>query len=172
MLTCGDMQTIQVLLATVATDCSFREVVASLTVIKIGEFTNIDRSCLINPWNSDAAVLGLVFDGLPFGRPALSATRTGPLVPAHSGDDQGNSVLSRSFWRTRSVPRFQRSGRRGVLELTCRHSCLSDCRTPAASRRARVPLFVRIAAAILARERQGLRPLVPETANRRPRVAG
>ncbi|HAG36020.1 MAG TPA: hypothetical protein DCL34_04320 [Erythrobacter sp.] len=37
---------------------------------------------------------------------------------------------------------------------------------------ARVPFLVRIAAAILARERQGLRPLVPETANRRPRVAG
>ena len=34
------------------------------------------------------------------------------------------------------------------------------------------PLFVRIAAVILARERQGLRPLVPETANRHPRVAG
>jgi len=30
----------------------------------------------------------LVFITLPFGRPALSASRTGPVVPAHSGDDQ------------------------------------------------------------------------------------
>ena len=26
--------------------------------------------------------------GLPYGRPALSAARTGPIVPAHFGDDQ------------------------------------------------------------------------------------
>ncbi|KZY01225.1 hypothetical protein A3723_05945 [Erythrobacter sp. HI0028] len=97
MLTCGDMQTIQVLLATVATHCSFREVVASLTVIKVGEFSTIDRPCLTKPWNSDAAVLGLVLDGLPFGRPALSAARTGPVVPAHSGDDQEQFEAEREF---------------------------------------------------------------------------
>ena len=45
--------------------------------------------------------------GLPFGRPALSAARTGPVVPAHSGDDQEQFELSGNFWRTRSVPRLR-----------------------------------------------------------------
>ena len=35
--------------------------------------------------------------GLPFGRPALSASRTGPVVPAHSGDDQEQLGAEREF---------------------------------------------------------------------------
>jgi hypothetical protein len=73
----------------------------------------------------------------------------------------------------RARSRASRSCGRGFIVLTRRRSCLSHCRTPAgplgpragrpaASRRARAPLFVRIAAAILAREHQGLRPLVPK----------
>ena len=34
---------------------------------------------------------------LPFGRPALSAARTGPVVPAHSGDDQEQFGIEREF---------------------------------------------------------------------------
>ena len=37
------------------------------------------------------------FVGLPFGRPALSAARTGPVVPAHSGDDQEQLDVEREF---------------------------------------------------------------------------
>ena len=35
--------------------------------------------------------------GLPFGRPALSASRTGPVVPAHTGDDQEQVQVEREF---------------------------------------------------------------------------
>ena len=123
--------------------------------------------------------------GCPSGRPALSASRTGPVVPAHSGDDQEQLEIEREFLEDALCPAHLEmcSLGRGVFVLTRRHSCLSHCRTPAgalvaragrptASRRARVRSFVRIAGAILARERQGLRPLVPETGNRCPRVAG
>lgn len=34
---------------------------------------------------------------LPCGRPALSAARTGPVVPAHSGDDQERLQAEREF---------------------------------------------------------------------------
>ena len=34
---------------------------------------------------------------LPFGRPALSASRTGPVVPTHSGDDQEQVHVEREF---------------------------------------------------------------------------
>ncbi|WP_417818858.1 hypothetical protein [Tritonibacter scottomollicae] len=48
-------------------------------------------------------------DGLPFGRPALSAARTGPVVPAHSGDDQEQFGIEREFLEDALCPRFQRS---------------------------------------------------------------
>ena len=35
--------------------------------------------------------------GCPCGRPALSAARTGPVVPAHSGDDQEQLDVEREF---------------------------------------------------------------------------
>jgi len=121
-------------------------------------------------------------DELPFRRPALSAARTGPVVPAHTGDDQEQLEFEREVREDALCP-APRCWGRGVLELPRRHSCLSHYRTPAggliaraghpaASHRCKGAVFVRIAAAILARERQGLRPLVPETANRCPRVAG
>jgi len=38
-----------------------------------------------------------LFIGLPGGRPALSAARTGPVVPAHSGDDQEQVHIEREY---------------------------------------------------------------------------
>jgi len=35
--------------------------------------------------------------GCPGGRPALSASRTGPVVPAHTGDDQEQVQVEREF---------------------------------------------------------------------------
>lgn len=41
----------------------------------------------------------LEMGGLPFGRPALSAARTRPVVPAHTGDDQEQFEVEREFRR-------------------------------------------------------------------------
>ena len=81
--------------------------------------------------------------------------------------------VEREVLGTRSVPRCALLRARRS-DLTRWHSCLSHCRTPAGPqvraqgvRRLRAVqgcrLFLRIASQSLARERQGLCPLVPET---------
>ena len=40
----------------------------------------------------------------PAGNLLYPLARTGPVVPAHPGDDQERGKRRGSFWRTRSVP--------------------------------------------------------------------
>ena len=48
-------------------------------------------------------MLGQSCFGLPHGNLPYSLARTGPVVPAHAGDDQEQIQRSGSFWRTRSA---------------------------------------------------------------------
>jgi len=65
--------------------------------------------------------------GLPCGRPALSALRTGPVVPAHSGDDQEQFGLSGNV-KAALFPALRAPEGAAFFALTRWHSCLSPCR--------------------------------------------
>ena len=110
--------------------------------------------------------------GCPPGDPLYPLARTGPVVPAHPGDDREQGKLSGRV-ADALCPALRAPEGAAFPVLTRWHSCLSHCRTPAGAlaraqgvRRlravARVPFLCWIAARS-GRERQGLCPLVPQT---------